>query len=68
MKSSLKESVDKVQEKLILFAPVVDREVQRSLVDNVCKENLVWLVPTVSRLKGSWLSGRLESRMEGSIV
>lgn len=68
MKSSLKESVDKIQEKLILFAPVVDREVQRSLVDNVCKENLVWLVPAVSRLKGSWLSGRLESRMENSVV
>jgi hypothetical protein len=64
MKSSLKESVDKIQEKLILFAPVVDRSVQRNLVENVCKENLVWLVPAVSQVGNSWLSRSLEAAME----
>lgn len=63
-KSSFKETVDEIQEKLILFAPVVDREIQRSLVENVCKENLVWLVPAVSQVGNSWLSRSLEAAME----
>ncbi len=61
--NELQEKVDQFNEVLIMFAPVVDRQVQRNLVDNISSENLVWLVPSVSQIGSSWLSGSLERRM-----
>lgn len=61
--SELQEKVDQFNEVLILFAPVVDRQVQRNLVDNISSENLVWLVPSVSQIGNGWLSAALERRM-----
>lgn len=61
--NELQEKVDQFNEVLIMFAPVIDRQVQQNLVDNISSENLVWLVPSVSQIGISWLSGALERRM-----
>lgn len=56
--------IDELEEKLILFAPVVDMRIQEALMDSLSKEKLVWLVPAVSALSNSWLSDKLNRRME----
>lgn len=58
-----KEEADKVESKLILFAPVQDLNIQANLIDVLDKENLVWIVPAVSSLGRSHLSARLQIRM-----
>lgn len=59
----VEEKADALDAKLILFAPVVDMNLQRNLVDYLNKDNLVWIVPAVSQLGSNWLSERLERKM-----
>lgn len=58
-----KDKVDKLEAKLMLFAPVVDSDVQQSLLGSVRSENLVWIIPSVSQIGNSWLSRDLERRL-----
>jgi len=59
----IEEKADALDAKLILFAPIVDMDLQRNLIDYLSKDNLVWVVPAVSQLRSSWLSERLEHKM-----
>lgn len=59
----IEEKADALDAKLILFAPVVDMDLQRNLIGNLNKDNLVWIVPAVSQLGSNWLSERLERKM-----
>lgn len=54
---------DKLEAKLILFAPIQDYQIQSNLVESLKKDNLVWIVPAVSSLGRSYLSDRLQRRM-----
>lgn len=54
---------DKLESKLILFAPIQDYQIQSNLVDSLKKDNLVWIVPAVSSLGRSYLTDRLQRKM-----
>lgn len=54
---------DKLEAKLILFAPIQDYKIQSNLIDCLNKDNLVWIVPAVSSLRGSYLADKLQRRM-----
>ena len=54
---------DKLEAKLILFAPIQDYNIQSNLVDYLNKDNLVWIVPAVSSLGRSYLTDKLQLKM-----
>ena len=54
---------DKIEAKLILFAPIQDYQIQSNLIENLKKDNLVWIVPAVSSIGRSYLADKLQRRM-----
>jgi hypothetical protein len=54
---------DKLEAKLILFAPIQDYKIQSNLIESLDKDNLVWIVPAVSSIGRGYLADKLQRRM-----